>query len=122
MALTLLCAILNLVSNLALPLHITDNNNNNTTVLWPLYRSTYVSRHLQLRTGDMVHEMFYCLHALAGSNQRIRTREKTLEFSYTVLPALSPYCTLFIQMSIYINSKNKTCCYPTDAEIDQSNL
>ena len=32
---------------------------------------------------------FYCPHALA--DQRIRTTEKTLEFSSTVLSTLSPY-------------------------------
>jgi len=35
--------------------------------------------------GDIVGAKFYCLHALADSNQCIRIREKTLEFSSTVL-------------------------------------
>jgi len=34
---------------------------------------------------------FYCPHALADGNQRIRITEKTLEFSSTVLATLSPY-------------------------------
>jgi len=34
---------------------------------------------------------FYCPHVLADSNQCIRIREKTLEFSSTVLSALSLY-------------------------------
>jgi len=57
-----------------------------TTVLWPSYRSTCVSRmHLQLRTEeDFVGAKFYCLHSLADGNQRIRIREKTLELSSTV--------------------------------------
>ena len=33
-------------------------------------------------------------HALAGGNQRIRIREKTLEFSSTVLSTLPPYTSL----------------------------
>ena len=34
---------------------------------------------------------FYCPHALADGNQHIRIREKTLEFSSTVLAKLSAY-------------------------------
>ena len=34
---------------------------------------------------------FYCPHALADGNQRIQTREKTLEFSSPVLSTLSSY-------------------------------
>ena len=41
--------------------------------------------HLQLRTGGFCWSKFYCQHALAGSNQRILIRQKTLEFSSTVL-------------------------------------
>ena len=40
---------------------------------------------------DFVHAKFYCPHALAVGNQRIRIRKKTLEFSSTVLSTLSPY-------------------------------
>ena len=47
--------------------------------------STCVRRQLQLRTvEDFVGAKFYCLYALADGNQRIRIREKTLEFSPTV--------------------------------------
>jgi len=61
-----------------------------TTVLRPLYRSTCVSWHLQLRMkGDFVGAKFYCSHALGDGNQRIRIRQKTLEFSSTVLSTLS---------------------------------
>jgi len=35
-----------------------------TTVLQPLYRSTCMSQHLQLRTGDFVGAKLYCPHAL----------------------------------------------------------
>jgi len=35
-------------------------------------------------------DFVYCWHALGDGNQRIRIREKTLEFSSTVLPAPSP--------------------------------
>jgi len=34
---------------------------------------------------NFVGAKFYCLHALADSNKRIRIREKTLEFSSIVL-------------------------------------
>ena len=44
---------------------------------------------------DFVGGKFYCPYALADSNQRIRIREKTLEFSSTVLSTLSPYLTYF---------------------------
>jgi len=40
---------------------------------------------------DFVHAKFYCPHALADGNQRIRIRKKALEFSSTVLSTLSPY-------------------------------
>jgi len=40
---------------------------------------------------DFVGAKFYCPHALAGGNQRIRIRQKTREFSLTVLSARSPY-------------------------------
>ena len=66
-----------------------DNNTTTTTThLQPLYRSTSVSQHLQLRTGGFS----WCKVLLPACNQRIRIREKTLEFS-TVLSMLSPYCT-----------------------------
>ena len=64
-----------------------------TAVLRPLYRSTCISWHLQLRTGKILLVQFYCPHALADGNQCIWIREKTLEFSATLLSALSrsPY-------------------------------
>ena len=37
----------------------------------------------------------YCPHALADGNQHIRIREKTLEFSTTLLSTLSPYLSLY---------------------------
>ena len=36
-------------------------------LLRPLYRSAYISRHLQLRTGGFCWSKFYCVHALADS-------------------------------------------------------
>jgi len=66
-------------------------NDNTTAVLRPLYRSTCVSRYLQLRTGGFR----WCIVLLpacpSDGNQCIRIREKTLEFSSTVLSTLSPY-------------------------------
>jgi len=38
---------------------------------------------------DFIGAKFYCLHALADGNQCIQTREKTLEFSSTVLSTLT---------------------------------
>ena len=61
------------------------NNNITTTVLQPLYRSTCVN------LEDLVGVKFYSPHALADSSQCIRIRERTLEFSSTVLSTLSPY-------------------------------
>jgi len=53
-----------------------------TTILQASYRSTCVSRHLQLRTGEFCYRAkFYCPHALNDGNQHIQTGEKTLEFS-----------------------------------------
>jgi len=43
---------------------------------------------------DFVGAKFYCPHALADGNQCIRIREKTLEFSSTVLSTLSLYLKL----------------------------
>jgi len=70
-----------------------EYNNTTTTILRPLYRSTCVSRHLQLRTvlENFAGAKFYCTHALPDGDQRIRIWEKTLEFSTTVLSTLSPY-------------------------------
>ena len=58
----------------------------------PLYRSTCVSRHAPpvKNWRIFVGAKFYCPHALADGNQRIR-REKTLEFSSTALSTLSLY-------------------------------
>jgi len=58
-----------------------------TTILWPLYRSTCISQHLE----DFGGAKFYCPHALADGNEHIWIRQKTLEFSSTVLSTLSPY-------------------------------
>ena len=42
-------------------------------------------------TTDLVGAKFYCPHALADDNQRIQIRQKTLEFSWTVLSTMSLY-------------------------------
>jgi len=44
-----------------------------------------------LELEDFVGAKFKRLHALADGNQYIRIREKMLEFSSTLLSALSPY-------------------------------
>jgi len=64
---------------------------NTSTVLRPLYRTTCINRHPQLRSGRFVRAKFHCLHALADGNYRIRIRENTQKFSSTVLPAPSLY-------------------------------
>jgi len=46
---------------------------------------------------DFVGAKFYCLHALADSNQCTGIREKTLEFSSTVLSTPSPYLMTLCQ-------------------------
>jgi len=69
----------------------------------PFYgQSTCVSWHLQLKLEGFVSAKFYCPHALAGGNQRIRIREKMLEFSSTVLCTLSPY-----RNTVFVPDKNK---------------
>jgi len=78
-----------------------------TTVLWPLYRSTCVSWHVQLRTGGFC----WCkvLLPLADGNQRIRIREKTLKFSSTLLYTLSPYRYMYVgTLSNIFRSKKGT--------------
>jgi len=39
-----------------------------TTVSWPLYRITCISRHPQLRTGGFFGAKFYCPHAIADAH------------------------------------------------------
>ena len=46
-------------------------------------------QHTQLPFYVFVGAKFYCMHALAEGNQCTLIREKTLEFSLTVLPTLS---------------------------------
>jgi len=67
--------------------NINTHNNTTTTVVRPLYRSTCISQHIQ----DFVGAKFYYPYALAHGYQRIRIKERTLEFSSTVLSTLSPY-------------------------------
>jgi len=46
-------------------------------------------------------------HALADSNQHMRIREQTLEFSSTVLSALSPYLKMLYQKK---KNENQAVC------------
>jgi len=62
-----------------------------TSASQPLYRTTAISQHPQLRTGDFAGAKFHCQHALADGNQHTGIREKMLEFSVMRLPAPSPY-------------------------------
>jgi len=68
-----------------------------TTILWPLCRSTCISRQLQLRTGGFVGAKFYYPQTLADGYQCIQIREKTLEFSSTVLSMQSPYLHIYLR-------------------------
>jgi len=74
------------------------NNNHRFTAI--IYRSIFVRRHLQLRTGGFC--WCYRPHALAGGNKRNQIREKTLEFS-TVLSTLSPCLETYTR---YIHPSN----------------
>ena len=58
---------------------------NNNTVLSPLYRSSGVFWHLQLRIRAFCWYKFYYPHALACGNQCTWIRQTMLEFSPTVL-------------------------------------
>ena len=61
-----------------------------TTILWPLYKTTYISRHPQLRTKRiLLQQSFTARMPLMTATSAIT--EKTLEFSSMVLPAPSPY-------------------------------
>ena len=53
-----------------------------------------------LRPGDNDDDKFYRPGALADGNQRIQITEKTLEFSSTVLSALSPYRPVCEQQTV----------------------
>ena len=83
----------------------TCRKNNRTSIRFTAIRPTQVisraSRHLQLRTaGFCWRAKFYCSHALADGNQRIVIREKTLEFSSTVLSTLSPYLKVRVRSKV----------------------
>jgi len=61
-----------------------------------------------LELEDFVGAKFKCLHALADGNQYIRIREKMLEFSSTLLSALSPYLeytTAYLNTDVATNLK-----------------
>ena len=60
-----------------------------TTVLWPVYRSTCVSWHLQLRTGGFCSCKVFlptCRCWWQPVQASLLVREETLEFSSTVCP------------------------------------
>jgi len=56
---------------------------------------------------DLAGAKFYCPHALAGGDKGMRIREKTLEFSSTVLSTSS--CTLPIVISKKKKEEEKEC-------------
>ena len=62
-----------------------------TTILRPLYRTTYISRHPQLRTGGFCWSKVLLPTCPCWRQLRIQIREKTREFSWTLLPAPSPW-------------------------------
>ena len=61
-----------------------------TTILRPLYRSTCVSRHIQLRTRGFCWCKVLLPHTLADGNQHMWIREETMKFLNS-LSTLSPY-------------------------------
>jgi len=61
--------------------------------------TTTTTAAMQVNWSFFVGAKFYCPHALADGNQRIRTREKTLEFSSAVLSTLSRYVITTINSS-----------------------
>jgi len=69
---------------------------NPTTVSWPLYSSTCVTWHLQLRTGGFCWCKVLLPAGLTDGNQHIPVREKMPELSSTVLSILSLYLSSVI--------------------------
>jgi len=70
--------------------------NNNQHMQQPPFYGHYTSQPGLASTSsyeleDFAGAKFYCPHALAEGNQRVRIREKTLEFSSTALSTLSWY-------------------------------
>jgi len=57
----------------------------------PSCRPTNSVKALKAKLEDSVDAKFYCPHALADGTQCIRIRDKTLQFSSTVLSTLSLY-------------------------------
>ena len=57
---------------------------------------------------DFAGAQFYCLHALADGSQRIRLREKTLEFFSTVSFALSGLRTLVTEKNNVSDTPEQT--------------
>jgi len=75
-----------------------------TTVLRPIYKSTCIIRHLQLRTGGFC----WCKVLLPICPfQHIQIREKTLKFSSTVLSTLSSYLS-FLKRELLDTVKART--------------
>jgi len=64
----------------------------------PIYRKTCVRHYHQLRTKGFCWTKFHCLHVLADSSYCIQIREKTLEASSTVSPAVSPNNIIIIYL------------------------
>ena len=90
-------------------------------VLQPLYRSTCVSRHLQLRSGGFCWCKVLLLHALADGNQCIWIREKTLEFCSTVIYTVSILRVSwvsyeYLHVSFVSHMGYKYCCIVRNAK------
>jgi len=69
--------------------HVRPSSCHVTSLLWQeLEEELNIFRLLQ-ELEDFVGAKFYCLYTLADSNKCIQIREKTLEFSSTVLSTLS---------------------------------
>jgi len=91
-ALSIVTAALYLLWTLHTAQFITSTTTTTTVVLLrPLYRTTCISRHLQLRTGGFCWSTFAAGMPLLTATSALRLGGKMLEFSSVVLHAPSPY-------------------------------
>ena len=71
-----------------------------TAIVRPLYRTTCVSWHPRLTTGGFCWNKGLMLACPCWWQLLIQIREKTLQFSSTVLPASSPYRDMWYRIQV----------------------
>ena len=86
------------------------------TVLQPLYRTTCISWHTPLKTGGFCCSKVLLPACPADDNVQIQIRDKTFEFSSTVLPALCPYYSVL--SFIYFIEQASVKARPSCSELD----